>query len=137
MEFLRAGSGGLLAGYRFDRAGTDLHLLFADPHSFPTCLLFAHLNAHAPGTAVMGGLVSGAAVPGLTRLFCEGKVLESGAVGVRLPGLYARPVVSQGCRESRRTRHPAISLMKAEPAASAWGEATGEPSQCRGQSGDR
>jgi len=98
MEFLRAGSGGLLAGYRFDRAGTDLHLLFADPHSFPTSLLFAHLNAHAPGTAVMGGLVSGAAVPGLTRLFCEGKVLESGAVGVRLPGLHARPVVSQGCR---------------------------------------
>jgi small ligand-binding sensory domain FIST len=98
MEFLRTGPGGAFVGYRFDRAGTDLHLLFPDPHTFPTHLLFAHLNAHAPGTPVMGGLVSGAAEPGLTRLFCEGKVLESGAAGVRLPGLHARPVVSQGCR---------------------------------------
>jgi small ligand-binding sensory domain FIST len=98
MEFLRTGPGGAFVGYRFDRAGTDLHLLFPDPHTFPTHLLFAHLNAHAPGTPVMGGLVSGAAEPGLTRLFCEGKVLESGAAGVRLPGLRARPVVSQGCR---------------------------------------
>jgi small ligand-binding sensory domain FIST len=98
IEFLRTGPGGAFVGYRFDRAGTDLHLLFPDPHTFPTHLLFAHLNAHAPGTPVMGGLVSGAAEPGLTRLFCEGKVLESGAAGVRLPGLRARPVVSQGCR---------------------------------------
>jgi small ligand-binding sensory domain FIST len=98
MEFLRMKPGGAFVGYRFDRAGTDLHLLFPDPHTFPTHLLFAHLNAHAPGTPVMGGLVSGAAEPGLTRLFCEGKVLESGAAGVRLPGLQARPVVSQGCR---------------------------------------
>jgi small ligand-binding sensory domain FIST len=31
-------------GYRFDHASTDLHLLFPDPHTFPTHLLFAHLN---------------------------------------------------------------------------------------------
>ena len=98
MEFLSTGSGGVFAGYRFDHTGTDLHLLFPDPYGFPTHLLLAHLNAHAPGTPVMGGLVSGAAEPGRTRLFCDGKVLESGAVGVRLPGLQVRPVVSQGCR---------------------------------------
>jgi len=98
MEFVRTGSGGVFAGYRFERGGTDLHLLFPDPYTFPTHLLFAHLNAHAPGTPVMGGLVSGGAGPGLTRLFCDTKLLESGAVGVRLPRLDVRPVVSQGCR---------------------------------------
>ena len=98
MDFVRTASGGVLAGYQFERGGTDLHLLFPDPYTFPTNSLLSHLNAHAPGTPVMGGLVSGAMEPGQTRLFCEGKVLESGAVGVRLPGLQARPVVSQGCR---------------------------------------
>jgi small ligand-binding sensory domain FIST len=98
MEFLRTPSGGIFAGHRFDREGPDVHLLLADPYTFPTDLLFGHLNAHAPGTTVMGGLVSGAAGPGLTRLFCDHKVLESGAVGVRLAGLRVRTVVSQGCR---------------------------------------
>ena len=98
MAFLSTGSGGVFAGYRFDHAGTDLHRLFPDPYGFPTHLLLAHLNAHAPGTPVMGGLVSGAAKPGRTRLFCDGKVLESGVVGVRLPGLEIRPVDPQGCR---------------------------------------
>ena len=98
MDFVRTASGGVVAGYQFERGGTDLHLLFPDPYTFPTNSLCAHLNAHTPGMPVMGGLVSGAVEPGQTRLFCEGKVLESGAVGVRLPGLHARPVVSQGCR---------------------------------------
>jgi small ligand-binding sensory domain FIST len=98
MEFLRTASGGLFGGYRFDRAGQDLHLLLPDPHTFPTQFLFTHLNSHAPGTTVVGGLASGAEEPGLTRLFCDAEVFASGAVGVRLPGLRTRPIVSQGCR---------------------------------------
>jgi small ligand-binding sensory domain FIST len=98
MEFLRTPTGGIFGGYQFDRAGTDLHLLLPDPHTFPTHYLFAHLNTHAPRTTVMGGLASGADEPGLTRLFCDAEMFASGAVGARLPGLRARPVVSQGCR---------------------------------------
>jgi len=98
MEFLRTPTGGILGGYQFDRAGTDLHLLLPDPHTFPTHHLFEHLNADAPGTTVMGGLASGAEEPGQTRLFCDAEMFTSGAVGVRLPGLRIRPVVSQGCR---------------------------------------
>jgi small ligand-binding sensory domain FIST len=55
MEFLRTPTGGILGGYRFGRAGTDLHLLLPDPRTFPTHYLFAHLNTHAPGVTVMGG----------------------------------------------------------------------------------
>jgi small ligand-binding sensory domain FIST len=97
MEFVRTRTGGIFAGYRFDRDSTDLHLLLPNPHTFPTYLLFDHLNTHAPGTTVMGGLV-GAAPAGRTTLFYDGKVVESGAVGARVPGLRAHPVVSQGCR---------------------------------------
>ncbi|HEY9378804.1 MAG TPA: FIST N-terminal domain-containing protein, partial [Jiangellaceae bacterium] len=98
MEFVRTGAHGIFAGYQFDRDSTDLHVLFPDPYTFPTHLLLDHLNTAAPSTTVMGGVVSGAVPPGRTTLFHDGKVLDSGAVGVRLPGLRAHPVVSQGCR---------------------------------------
>jgi small ligand-binding sensory domain FIST len=98
MEFLRTHSGGVFAGYRFDRSGEDLHLLLPDPYTFPAELLLDHLNAHVPGSIVMGGMVSGARGPGGSRLFRDGEVLASGAVGVRLPGWRGVPVVSQGCR---------------------------------------
>lgn len=98
MEFVRTPGGGLFAGYRFDSAAQDFHLLLPDPYSFPAELLLEHLNAHLPGTTVMGGLVSGGLGPGRARLFLDDKVLDSGAVGVRLPGWRAVPVVSQGCR---------------------------------------
>jgi len=97
IEFLRTPGGGLFGGYRFDHS-RDLHLLLPDPHTFPTHLLFSHLNSQDPGTAIIGGLASGAAEPGRATLFCDDKVLASGAVGARLVGLRARSVVSQGCR---------------------------------------
>jgi small ligand-binding sensory domain FIST len=98
MEFLRTGTRGVFAGYQFDRDSTDLHLLFPDPRTFPAHLLLSHLNAHSPKTMVMGGLVSGATGAGSTTLLHDGSILDSGAVGVRLPGVRVRPVVSQGCR---------------------------------------
>jgi small ligand-binding sensory domain FIST len=99
MEFLRTRSGGVFAGYRFDRSGQDLHLLLPDPYTFPAELLLDHLNAHVPGSIVMGGLVSGARDPGGSRLFRDGEVVASGAVGVRVPGWRGVSVVSQGCRQ--------------------------------------
>jgi small ligand-binding sensory domain FIST len=98
LDFVRTDSGGLLAGYRFDRAEHDLHLLLADPYTFPARALIEHLNTDLPGTTVVGGVVSGGRAPGQTRLFRDRDVLASGLVGVRLPGAHAIPIVSQGCR---------------------------------------
>lgn len=98
LDFVRAGSGGLLTGYRFDRTAHDLHLLLPDPYTFPSSLLIEHLNTDLPGTTVVGGVVSGGRGPGNTRLFCDSNVLTSGLVGVRLPGVHSIPIVSQGCR---------------------------------------
>ena len=98
LTFIPADSGGLLTGYRFDQAEDDLHLLLPDPYTFPTSLLVEHLNTDLPGTTVVGGLVSGGRGPGGTRLFRDHEVFTSGLVGVRLPGMHAAPMVSQGCR---------------------------------------
>ncbi|BCO37666.1 hypothetical protein BMW24_001095 [Mycobacterium heckeshornense] len=99
LDFIRAGSGGLLTGYRFDSTGDDLHLLLPDPYTFPSHLLIEHLNADRPGTILVGGLVSGGRGPGDARLFRDHEVLSSGLVGMRLPGGgHAVPIVSQGCR---------------------------------------
>ncbi|WP_406238607.1 FIST N-terminal domain-containing protein [Nocardia sp. NBC_01009] len=98
LEFVRTTTGGLLAGYRFDQAVGDFHVLLSDPYSFPVDLLLEHLNADLPGTVVMGGLVGGAEGPTGSRLFRDREVVASGAVGVRLPGLRGVPIVSQGCR---------------------------------------
>jgi small ligand-binding sensory domain FIST len=98
LDFVRAGSGGLLAGYRFDRTAHDLYLLLPDPYTFPSNLLIDHFNTDLPGTTVVGGVVSGGLGPGDTRLFRDRDVLTSGAVGVRLPDVHGVPIVSQGCR---------------------------------------
>jgi small ligand-binding sensory domain FIST len=98
LDFVRTGSGGLLAGYQFDRSAHDLHLLLPDPYTFPSSLLIEHLNTDVPGTTVMGGVVSGGLEPGDTRLFRDREVLTSGVVGVRLRGMRGVPIVSQGCR---------------------------------------
>ncbi|BDT95043.1 MULTISPECIES: FIST signal transduction protein [Nocardia] len=98
LDFLRTASGGLLAGYRFDKAARDFHLLLPDPYSFPADLLLEYVNTDLPGTIVMGGLVSGGRGPEGSRLFRDHAVVTSGAVGVRLPGLHGVPIVSQGCR---------------------------------------
>jgi small ligand-binding sensory domain FIST len=98
LDFVRTGSGGLLAGYRFDRSAHDLHVLLPDPYTFPSDLLVEHLNTDLPGTTVTGGVVSGGLGPGDTLLFRDRDVLTSGAVGVRLPGTAGVAIVSQGCR---------------------------------------
>jgi small ligand-binding sensory domain FIST len=98
LDFVRTGSGGLLAGYQFDQSAHDLHLLLPDPYTFPSSLLIEHLNTDVPGTTVMGGVVSGGLGPGDTRLFRDREVLTSGVVGVRLHGMRCVPIVSQGCR---------------------------------------
>lgn len=107
MTFVRAGSGGLLAGWRFedDRApAPPVHLMIADPFTFPVDLLLQHLNRTVPGALVVGGLAGGASRPGETVLFRDREVLHEGAVGARLPdGVRVRTLVSQGCRPIGRS----------------------------------
>jgi small ligand-binding sensory domain FIST len=76
------------------------YLLIADPFSFPADLLLTTMNERAPDVPfIAGGLASGGAGPGETRLFIDGKVMDSGAVGVALTGnVDVVSLVSQGCR---------------------------------------
>jgi small ligand-binding sensory domain FIST len=98
MEFVRTSEGGVFAGYRFEEGGPGPYLLIGDPYTFPTDPLLGHVNERAPGTVVMGGLASGGMRRGDTRLFLDDRVLDSGAVGARVPGTRIQPLVSQGCR---------------------------------------
>ena len=96
MQFVQTSAGAVIGGYQFDPSRTDPHLLIPDPYTFPAHILLSHLNEYAPRTPVMGGYASGTS--GHATLFHDTKVVTSGAVGVRLPGVTLRPVVSQGGR---------------------------------------
>jgi small ligand-binding sensory domain FIST len=98
MEFVRTSEGGVFGGYRFEETAPAACLLIGDPFSFPTDLLLEHLNERVPGTVVVGGMASGGLGSGDTRLFLDDRVVDSGAVGARVPGIRIRALVSQGCR---------------------------------------
>jgi len=98
MEFVRTSEGGVFGGYRFEEAGPGPYLLIGDPFSFPADLLLEHVNERFPGTVVMGGMASGGMGSGETRLFLDDRVVDTGAVGARIPGTLIRALVSQGCR---------------------------------------
>lgn len=70
-------------------------IVLADPQTFSTETLLAHLNAARPGMAVLGGLASASAA-GSAALLCDRDVVASGAVGCSLSGVGMRACVSQG-----------------------------------------
>ena len=103
MEFNRTESGGLFTGWLFDRVSGNgnppVHLLIADPYTFPVDLLLHHLNESVPGSVVVGGMASRAGGGTETVLFQDRSVHREGAVGLRLPTtITVRTFVSQGCR---------------------------------------
>jgi small ligand-binding sensory domain FIST len=104
MQFVTTESGGAFAGWRFGpgvEAGRHrpVHLMIADPFTFPADLLLEHLNQSRPGNLVIGGNASGGTRAGQTILFRDREVLHEGAVGARLPdSVRVRTLVSQGCR---------------------------------------
>jgi small ligand-binding sensory domain FIST len=74
-------------------------LLLADPYSFPVDSFVEQTADVLPGLAVSGGLATGPAGAGSTRLLVDGRVHDRGAVGVTLGGRYAATaLVSHGCR---------------------------------------
>jgi len=71
--------------------------MLADPYTFPAHLLLDHLNEHAPGLPVVGGMASGGIVAGRTRLIQDDEILTEGAIGAILEGAHgATAVVSAG-----------------------------------------
>jgi small ligand-binding sensory domain FIST len=70
-------------------------LVLADPHTFSADGLLMHLNEARPGMPVLGGLAS-AAASGSASLFCDGEVVDAGAVACSLRGIEMVPCVSQG-----------------------------------------
>jgi small ligand-binding sensory domain FIST len=77
-----------------DRLG-DAMVVLADPYSFATEALLAHVEEIRPGMPLLGGLASAAAA-GSASLFRDGDVLDGGAVGCSVSGVPLLPCVSQG-----------------------------------------
>lgn len=73
-------------------------LVLGDPFSFPADYLAEHLNDTHPGVPVIGGMASGARLPGEHALIVGREVYHQGAAVVMLQYQPLCPVVSQGCR---------------------------------------
>ena len=79
-------------------------ILFVDPFSVPMIELLPAINRALPGIPVVGGVASAAQAPGDNRLILDGRISESGLVGVAIGGsVNLECVVSQGCRPVGRT----------------------------------
>jgi small ligand-binding sensory domain FIST len=79
-------------------------LLICDPFSFPADALLRDINERQPGSLIAGGMASGGTGLGTSRLFLDGSVYTSGAVGARIPAdLRIVTLVSQGCRPIGQT----------------------------------
>src|SRR5207237_1478258 len=70
------------------RAPDSVLVMLADPYTFPAHLLLDHLNEHAPGLPVVGGMASGGIVAGRTRLIADDEILTEGAIGAILEGAH-------------------------------------------------
>lgn len=71
----------------------------ADPFSIRPDALVAGLDFAYPGHVTVGGLASGASGPGEQVLFCDERLVRTGAVGLALSGdVVVVPAVAQGCR---------------------------------------
>jgi small ligand-binding sensory domain FIST len=90
----RTEEGIALAGLPDEDTGDGM-ILLADPYSFPTEGLLAHLNETRPGRPVLGGLAS-ATLGGAGVLFHGGEALPEGAVIASMSGVKMIPCVSQG-----------------------------------------
>jgi small ligand-binding sensory domain FIST len=79
-----------------DLEGASAAVLLADPYSFPTDGLLRDLAGSVPGVPIIGGLSSARTLDGAGALFYGDRLMEDGAVGVRLDGVEVLPCVSQG-----------------------------------------
>ena len=74
-------------------------ILLADPYSYPADAALAHWAERWPQVGVLGGLSSGAPMPGGNCIVVDGGVHRSGAAALVLGGSASvTHLVSQGCR---------------------------------------
>jgi small ligand-binding sensory domain FIST len=99
LEVMRTPEGMAIVGMPNHRAGDDVMVLFADPHSFPVDGFVERSNESLQGLPLVGGIAHGGHGPGSTRLFVDGHAVDRGAVGFLLGGgVRMRALLSQGCR---------------------------------------
>jgi len=79
-----------------DPAGAAALVVLPDPYAFPADALLDACAEEAPGVPVLGGLSSARTLDGSSALFVGDRVLEGGAVVVRLDAVEVLPCVSQG-----------------------------------------
>ena len=80
-------------------AGSLSMILLADPYSYPVDAALGHWAERWPGISVLGGLSSGAPMPGGNRIVADGGVHRSGAAALIVGGsATVTHLVSQGCR---------------------------------------
>ncbi|MEU5880238.1 FIST N-terminal domain-containing protein [Spirillospora sp. NPDC047279] len=73
-------------------------VLLADPYTFPVDAFVERSDEAMPGLPLVGGMAEGGGRGG-TRVFVNGEIFDSGAVGVVIGGpVTAATVVSQGAR---------------------------------------
>ncbi|HTL24705.1 MAG TPA: FIST N-terminal domain-containing protein [Mycobacteriales bacterium] len=98
LEVLPADGAAAVVGLPERAPDDEALLLLADPYSFPTDGFVQQAAAALPGLPVVGGLAHGAAGPGSSRMWVDGRTVGRGAVGVVLSGTGAQAALSQGCR---------------------------------------
>ena len=99
LEVLRTADTIAVLGMPERRAEDVVGVVLADPWSFPVDGFVAHSHDALRGLPLIGGLASGAAAAGETRLLVDGRIHDRGAVGFVLGGdVSVHAFVSQGCR---------------------------------------
>lgn len=98
LEVLPADGAAAVVGLPEPHPGDDVMIVFLDPFSFPVDGFLQQVARVHPGVPVAGALAHGAAGPGSTRLWVDGRTVGRGAVGLVAAGSGARAVVSQGSR---------------------------------------
>ena len=99
VDFERTPDGDTFLGWPDDVPPGSTAIAIADPYTFPADEWLSRLNASHRGLLVVGGMASGGASPGETRLVNGDAVRWSGCVGVLVGGgVEVRALVSQGCK---------------------------------------
>jgi small ligand-binding sensory domain FIST len=111
LEVIRTSESIAVLGMPESQPDDIVGVLLADPWSFPSEGFVDGSAARLHGLPLVGGLASGSARSGDTRLLLDGRVYDRGAVGVVVGGDVAvHTLVSQGCRPIGR----ALTVTSAE-----------------------
>ena len=73
-------------------------IVIGEPFSFPVDILLERFNEDRPNVQIVGGMTSGAQIPGESRLLLNEDTFTEGLIAIRISGTPIRMLVSQGCR---------------------------------------